>query len=113
VNVSTTSWSSEELIFAESSKPMRPTNTARTHLSLDKDAPIHRPIQGVGGITCSKFSVDSITTTPDLISVGTGLDYPGMSDVPYDVDDAKASHTRRGKVTNAKPWPAKTVAAAR
>jgi hypothetical protein len=36
---------------------------ARTHLSLDKDAPIPREVQGVGRIFAQPISADCITGT--------------------------------------------------
>jgi Integrase core domain len=38
-------------------------NEARTHLSLDKDAPIPREVQGVGRISAKPISADCITNT--------------------------------------------------
>jgi len=38
-------------------------NATRTHRSLDKDAPVHRPVQLVGGLHHARSSADSITST--------------------------------------------------
>src|SRR6266480_921673 len=49
-------------------------NKVRTHRSLDKDAPISRPVQRAGSTPHTPSSVDSITTTSaSEFSVHTGI----------------------------------------
>jgi transposase InsO family protein len=48
-------------------------NNVRAHRSLDKDAPVSRPVQRTGSITSFPSWADSITATPELrFSVHTG-----------------------------------------
>jgi transposase InsO family protein len=52
-------------------------NSVRTHRSLDKDAPVSRPVQRAGGSVHAPSWADFITTTPELkFSVHTGGNRP-------------------------------------
>jgi transposase InsO family protein len=46
-------------------------NNVRAHRSLDKDAPVSRPVQRTGSITSFPSWADSITATPELRFFGT------------------------------------------
>ena len=65
VNISITSWSSEKLIFAESSRPIRPTTTPRGLISrLTRTHRFTDPFTASDGSPRSKFSVGFTISTP-------------------------------------------------